>query len=372
MKIVSTPYTLYNREVRDPLIRELYNSKVKIVFMTIYRGNIENTLKTALLDALSNGKKLFIFIEASVVGSKKANEELTKLLKENGAFVMNHAIGKKYRVHAKCFLTVESQDIHMISMADIDGGKYIISTGNWDSSNSEDIHVLGDYKYESYQSDNAIYRSLLYSFLVLFPTISHFNEFDPAITYQLYATKKIHKNVSADFRSSLYKMRPAKEISKEIAWMIDHATRKVYIKCPLISDKNVINAIANAVERGVDVRILTKEKPDRIYKMPMVDSDIRGLVQIRKDDDTGWIHKHSRFIVADGHTAIFTCNLVDSKRIDSYLDLGYNNPKCIIGYDKHNFPVALTFRNYFWRRFKEAKQEYWFMSNSKEWTDIQK
>ena len=73
MKIVSTPYTLYNRDIRDPLIRELYNPKVKIVFMTIYRGNIENTLKTALLDALSNGKKLFIFIEASVVGSKKAN-----------------------------------------------------------------------------------------------------------------------------------------------------------------------------------------------------------------------------------------------------------------------------------------------------------
>ena len=249
-------------------------------------------------------------------------------------------------------------------MADIDGGKYIISTGNWDSSNSEDIHVLGDYKYGRYQSDDIIYKSLLYNFLVLFPTIAHFNEFDPAIIYEL--------KVSDDFRSSLYKMRPAKEISKEIAWMIDHATKKVYIKCPLISDKNVINAIANAVERGVDVRILTKERPDKIYKMPAVDSDIRGLVQIRKDDDTGWIHKHSRFIVADGHTAIFTCNLVDSKRIDSYLDLGYNNPKCIIGYDKHNFPVALTFRNYFWRRFKEAKQEYWFMSNSKEWTDIQK
>ena len=45
MKIVSTPYTLYNRDVRDPLIRELYNPKVKIVFMTIYRGNIESTLK---------------------------------------------------------------------------------------------------------------------------------------------------------------------------------------------------------------------------------------------------------------------------------------------------------------------------------------
>ena len=24
MKIVSTPYTLYNRDIRDPLIRELY------------------------------------------------------------------------------------------------------------------------------------------------------------------------------------------------------------------------------------------------------------------------------------------------------------------------------------------------------------
>lgn len=364
MKIVSTPYTLYNREIRDPLIRELYNPKVKIVFMTIYRGNIENTLKMALLDALSNGKKLLIFIESSVVGSKKANEELTNLLKENGAFVMTHAIGKKYRVHAKCFLSVESQDNVILSMADIDGGKYIISTGNWDSSNSEDIHVLGDYKYGRYQSDDIIYKSLLYSFLVLFPTITHFYDFDPFIIHELKA--------SDDFRSSLYKMRPAKEISKEIAWMIDHASKKVYIKCPLISDKNVINSIANAVERGVDVRILTKEKPDRIYKMPMVDSDIRGLVQIRKDDDTGWIHKHSRFIIADGHTAIFTCNLVDSKRIDSYLDLGYNNPKCIIGYDKHNFPVTLTFRNYFWRRFKEAKQEYWFMSNSKEWTDIQK
>ena len=57
---------------------------------------------------------------------------------------------------------------------------------------------------------------------------------------------------------------------------------------------------------------------------------------------------------------------------EKYLDLGYNNPKCIIGYDKHNFPATLTFRNYFWRRFKEAKQEYWFMSNSQEWTDIQK
>ena len=364
MKIVSTPYTLYNREIRDPLIRELYNPKVKIVFMTIYRGNIESTLKMALLDALSNGKKLLIFIESSVVGSKKANEELTNLLKENGAFVMTHAIGKKYRVHAKCFLTVESQDNVILSMADIDRGKYIISTGNWDSSNSEDIHVLGDYKYGRYQSYDIIYKSLLYNFLVLFPTIAHFNEFDPAIIHEL--------KVSDDSRSSLYKMRPAKEISKEIAWMIDHATKKVYIKCPLISDKNVINAIANAVERGVDVRILTKERPDKIYKMPAVDSDIRGLVQIRKDDDTGWIHKHSRFIVADGHTAIFTCNLVDSKRIDSYLDLGYNNPKCIIGYDKHNFPVALTFRNYFWRRFKESKQEYWFMSNSKEWTDIQK
>lgn len=364
MKIVSTPYTLYNREIRDPLIRELYNPKVKIVFMTIYRGNIESTLKMALLDALSNGKKLLIFIESSVVGSKKANEELTNLLKENGAFVMTHAIGKKYRVHAKCFLTIEAEDDCMINMVDIDGGTYIVSTGNWDSSNSEDIHVLGDYKYGRYQSDDIIYKSLLYSFLVLFPAITHFNEFDPAIIYEL--------KVSDDFRSSLYKMRPAKEISKEIAWMIDHATKKVYIKCPLISDKNVISSIANAVERGVDVRILTKERPDKIYKMPAVDSDIRGLVQIRKDDDTGWIHKHSRFIVADGHTAIFTCNLVDSKRIDSYLDLGYNNPKCIIGYDKHNFPVALTFRNYFWRRFKEAKQEYWFMSNSKEWTDIQK
>ena len=364
MKIVSTPYTLYNREIRDPLIRELYNPKVKIVFMTIYRGNIESTLKTALLDALSNGKKLFIFIETSVVGSKKANEELAELLKENGAFVSTNVIGKKYRVHAKCFLTVESQDNVILSMADIDGGKYIISTGNWDSSNSEDIHVLGDYKYGRYQSDDIIYKSLLYSFLVLFPTIAHFNEFNPAIIYEL--------KVSDDFRSSLYKMRPAKEISKEIAWMIDHASKKIYIKCPLISDKNVIISIANAVERGVDVRILTKERPDKIYKMPAVDSDIRGLVQIRKDDDTGWIHKHSRFIVSDGHTAIFTCNLVDSKRIDSYLDLGYNNPKCIIGYDKHNFPVALTFRNYFWRRFKEAKQEYWFMSNSKEWTDIQK
>ena len=121
MKIVSTPYTLYNREIRDPLIRELYNPKVKIVFITIYRGNIESTLKMALLDALSNGKKLLIFIESSVVGSKKANEELTNLLKENGAFVMTHAIGKKYRVHAKCFLTIETEDATVLSMADIDG-----------------------------------------------------------------------------------------------------------------------------------------------------------------------------------------------------------------------------------------------------------
>ncbi len=364
MNIVSTPYTLYNREVRDPLIRELYNPKVKIVFMTIYRGNIENTLKHALLDALSSGKKLFIFIESSVVGSKKANKELTELLKENGAFVVNHVMGNKYRVHAKCFLTIEAEDDHMIDMVDIDDGTYIISTGNWDSSNSEDIHVLGDYKYGRYKESDTIYRSLLFSFMLLFPSMVLYGLFNPAIIHEL--------KVTDDFRSGLYKMRPAKEINKEIAWLIDRAVKKVYIKCPLISDKTVLNSIANAVERGVDVRILTKEKPDKIYKMPAMDSDIRGLVQIRKDDDTGWIHKHSRFIVADGHTAIFTCNLVDSKRIDSYLDLGYNNPKCIIGYDKHNFPMALTFRTYFWRRFKEAKQEYWFMSNSKEWTDIQK
>lgn len=364
MKIVSTPYTLYNREIRDPLIRELYNPKAKIVFMTIYRGNIESTLKTALLDALRNGKKLFIFIESSVVGSKKANEELTRLLKENGAFVMTHVIGKKYRVHTKCFLTIEAEDDRMINTTDIDGGTYIISTGNWDSSNSEDIHVLGDYKYGRYQESDTIYKSLLFSFMLLLPSMALYGLFNHTIIHEL--------KVTDDFVSSLYKMRPAKDISKEIARMIDRATKKVYIKCPLISDKNVITAIANAVERGVDVRILTKERPAKIYKMPMVDSDIRGLVQIRKDDDTGWIHKHSRFIVSDGHTAIFTCNLVDSKRIDSYLDLGYNNPKCIIGYDKHNFPVTLTFRNYFWRRFKEAKQEYWFMSNSKEWTDIQK
>ena len=47
MRIVSTPYTLYNNEIRNPMIHELYNPKVKIIFMTIYRGKIENSLKMA-------------------------------------------------------------------------------------------------------------------------------------------------------------------------------------------------------------------------------------------------------------------------------------------------------------------------------------
>ena len=360
MKIVSTPYTLYNNEIRNPMIHEFYNPKVKIIFMTIYRGKIENSLKMAMLDAMNRGVKLFVYIEQNAVGSKKANEKLAQFIIENGG-VVTSSFGKKFRIHAKCFLSIETDEKTINDVAAIDRGAFIISTGNWDSDKSEDIHVLGEYRHGIHREDDDIYKSLLNSFLKIFWNSVGCMIFHPFILDEL--------NITDTFRSNPYKMRQAKDICKEIVWMIDHATKKIYIKCPLISEKHVIESIANAVERGVDVRILTKERPDKIYKIPAVYSDIRGLVTIRKDDDSGWIHKHSRFIIVDNVTALFTCNLVDSKRMDSYLYLGYDT-KCIIGYDKYNIPTMLSFRNYFLRRFKEAKQEYWYLSNSKEWVDI--
>lgn len=362
MKIVSTPYTNYDIEIRNILIREFYNPRTKIVFITIYRGKIDMPLKMAMLDALNRGVKVYTYIEQNAAGSKKENEKLAQFIIENGGVVCS-SFGKKSRTHAKCFLTIESDSLYITDTAMIDRGVYIISTGNWDSTNSEDIHVLGEYKYGVYMNENTIYKSLLLSFVNIFWNSIGGSIFHPFVIDEI--------NVCKISNIDQFKMAPAKDICKEIAWMIDHATKKIYIKCPIISEKHVIESIANAVERGVDVRILTKERPYKIYKTPSVYSDIRGLVSIRKDDDFGWIHKHSRFIVVDGQSAIFTCNLVDSKRIDSYLNLGYD-AHITIGYDKTNTPVTLSFRNYFWRRFKEAKQEYWFLSNSKDWTDIEK
>ena len=98
MRIVSTPYTLYNNEIRNPMIHELYNPKVKIIFMTIYRGKIENSLKMAILDAMNRGVKLFVYIEQNAAGSKKANEKLAQFIIENGG-VVTSSFGKKYRIH---------------------------------------------------------------------------------------------------------------------------------------------------------------------------------------------------------------------------------------------------------------------------------
>lgn len=94
---------------------------------------------------------------------------------------------------------------------------------------------------------------------------------------------------------------PGDECVKHIRSLIHQAEEKLDICVFTISDDRIADAIKDAFDRGIEIRIITDN-----FKLWDEGSDIKSLydhgIEI-KIDDTDY-HMHHKFMVVDGHTVL--------------------------------------------------------------------
>lgn len=94
--------------------------------------------------------------------------------------------------------------------------------------------------------------------------------------------------------------------------LINQATRYIYIETPyLIADNKMMGALSLAAKRGVDVRILTPEIPDKKYAYAVTQSSYEELLEagVSIYQYTPGFNHGKTFVVDDDYAVVGTINL---------------------------------------------------------------
>lgn len=218
--MIHNPFESYNH-VLDFIKQVCYDESVENIFITLYRLGHESEIIKYLIKAKQLGKNVNVFIEPTARGNEIDNINNIHILEEHGINVACNYFN--YKVHSKLFCGVTK-----------DGIVYChVGTGNYNENTAKfytDLHLF-----------------------TLKPeiTIQVMNIF-----YGLF-TKKMIKSVESDLKFSPVGFRPVMiGMIKEESMKGDSG--RIIIKCNSLCDSEVINALYDAADMGVKIRIICR------------------------------------------------------------------------------------------------------------------
>ncbi len=198
-------------------------SEIKI---SLYRVASESPLTTALLEALDNGKKVFIFIEAKARFDEENNILWGRKFEQKGATVIYSY--PRIKVHSKILLIKRKEETGTI--------RYIyIGTGNFNAKTSK---IYADHGF--FSADKKLGKELNRVFKVL--------------QGDLIVPRNKHLLVSPFTTRRIFE----KLIYDEIEYAREGKPASIKIKMNSLEDKEMIALLYKASQAGVKIRMLVR------------------------------------------------------------------------------------------------------------------
>lgn len=121
-----------------------------------------------------------------------------------------------------------------------------------------------------------------------------------------------------------------RDVRKAIIAAIRASKRRVYVHNPYISSGEVVRALVEACERGVDVRVITPHENDSSLMHRSNKLVANTLLSCGGKVYAYPIFSHAKAIVVDDWACVGSANLDGlSMRINSELNIGYSDPKAV-------------------------------------------
>lgn len=220
------PYDSFSTSVQRFLEQASSDPKVLAIKQTLYRTSGDSPIVSSLIEAAHNGKQVLAIVEIKARFDEQANISWARKLEEAGVHVVYGVVGLK--THAKLSLVVRQENEKIKRYGHIGTGNYNPKTARA----YEDIGLL--------TSDPAITNDIAYLFNLL-SGYSTNEEYDKL----LVAPHSVREGL-------------IKRIKQEI---VNHAKSKpsgIRIKCNSIVDEQTIDALYEASNSGVQIKLLVR------------------------------------------------------------------------------------------------------------------
>lgn len=238
------PYHSFNTVIN--IVKEAAtSSRVKNIFITLYRTAPHSLLAENLLIAAANGKNVFAYLEIKASESEEENIMLSNKLEAGGIKVSRNFPGLK--IHAKTILIEEEIDGALKRTA-------LLNTGNFNEKTADkytDIALL--------TADKIITQDVADFFTALQST--SLKNFHPA---------------TISFSPDNYRQTFSSEIKKCIEAAKQNLSARIILKVNNLEDEKIIPELYEAAEAGVKIEIIVRSiccmKPkDNIKIISIVD-----------------------------------------------------------------------------------------------------
>lgn len=224
--LLSHPYQPFNYVVR--FLREAaIDPKVYAIKISLYRVAENSNIVNALINAVKNGKKVFVMMELKARFDEEHNIYWSNKLKEEGANVMFGI--PKFKVHSKICLVYRKEENGLVRYAHLGTGNY----------NGDTAKVYCDHSI--FTSNKKITQEVD----MVFNCIENFRTSKPNFKELLVAPYNL--------KSKIIEM-----IQKEISFAKNKKNAYIKMKMNSIVDIEVINALYAASNAGVKIELIVR------------------------------------------------------------------------------------------------------------------
>lgn len=224
--LVHHPYESFTHSVERFVIDAVSDPKVQAIKMTLYRTGKDSPFIPLLIKAAEQGKQVVCLVELKARFDEARNIEWARTLEDAGVHVVYGVVG--FKTHAKSILVIRQEN---------DGLKAYghIGTGNYNRSTA------------------ALYED--YGLFTADPRIV-----DELVEFFNYLTGR---SMKADYKNLLIapinmKAQFIEKINKETHNAIKGKPSRIFAKCNSLEDKDIINSLYEASEKGVEIDLVVR------------------------------------------------------------------------------------------------------------------